>query len=205
MFKEWILSVPFGYQLFQRVCGAEKMRKIFTREYIRPHPGSSILDIGCGTADIRPYLGNSISYIGIDLSESYIEHNRSKYSGTPSTTFVCKNLNDYVRDAPSYDIILLMGVLHHIDDQMVCELLSMLPQLLRSNGRVITMDGCYTDNLTSFERMLLRNDRGKFVRSLPEWDALFSKCLPGAAFEIRKDLYYLPFNVILFQYQRPSF
>lgn len=97
-----------------------------------------------------------------------------------------------------------MGILHHIDDQTAYELLSILPQLLRPNGRIITMDGCYMDDLTSFERMLLRNDRGKFVRSLPEWEVLFSECLPGAAFEIRKDLYYFPFNQILFQYQHPS-
>ena len=78
MFKEWILSIPIGYQLFQAACGAGKMRKIFTREYIRPYPGCSILDIGCGTADIRPYLGAGVSYTGIDLSVAYIAHNRVK-------------------------------------------------------------------------------------------------------------------------------
>lgn len=83
MFKEKILSYPSGYQLFQLICGAGKMRKVITREYIRPCPGSSILDIGCGTADIRPYLGDAVSYTGIDWSEAYIAHNRAKYRGDP--------------------------------------------------------------------------------------------------------------------------
>lgn len=202
MLKELLLGNPFGYKSFQRAAGAEKMRRILTRDYIHPKPGDRILDIGCGTADIRPYLGNTVSYLGIDSNESYIKHDRLKYCKDSSTLFICKDMNDDITHPYLYDIVLLIGVLHHISDQSVYKLLPSLPQLLRPSGRIITMDGCYTDDLTSFETMLLRNDRGKFVRSLSEWKALFSRCIPEATYEIRKDLYYLPFNCILFQYQR---
>ncbi len=204
MLKQLLLGHPIGYQLFQNANGAGKMRRILTREYIRPQSGDLVLDIGCGTADIRPYLGRSVSYTGIDMSKPYIKHNQEAYRGDPSTTFVCENLDRYILHAPAYDIVLLMGVLHHISDDEARGLLSVLPRLLRPGGRAITMDGCYTDQLNVFERALLRHDRGKFVRRLPEWEALFSHCLPEASYDIRKDLYYLPYNLILFQYRRPA-
>lgn len=203
MLRQLILGCPIGYQAFQKANGAGKMRRILTREYIRPNPGETILDIGCGTADIRPYLGPFISYTGIDLSSSYIKHNQERYRGDVSTTFICENLDRYILHAPTYDKVLLMGVLHHINDEKVRELLSALPRLLCPGARIITMDGCHTHQLNTFEKALLRYDRGKFVRSLPEWEALFSACLPGASYDIRKDLYYLPYNQILFQYQCP--
>lgn len=179
--KELLLGNPIGYQLFQRANGAEKMRKIFTREYIRPQPGYSILDVACGTADIRPHLGFDVTYTGIDL-------------------------NDYiasVKHTRTFDVILLMGILHHLNDKDAQDMLAALPTLLRPGGRAITLDGVFTPNLTPFERFLLRSDRGKFVRALDTWQALFSSCLPDATYTIRKDLYYLPYNLIIFQYQRP--
>jgi len=204
--KELLLGNPIGYQLFQRANGAEKMRKIFTREYIRTQPGYSILDVACGTADIRPYLGFDVTYTGIDLSKSYISQNQKKYSRDHTTQFICINLNDYiasVKHTRTFDVILLMGILHHLNDKDAQDMLAALPTLLRPGGRAITLDGVFTPNLTTFERFLLRSDRGKFVRALDAWQALFSSCLPDATYTIRKDLYYLPYNLIIFQYQRP--
>lgn len=204
--KELLLGNPIGYQLFQRANGAEKMRKIFTREYIRTQPGYSILDVACGTADIRPYLGFDVTYTGIDLSKSYISQNQKKYSRDHTTQFICINLNDYiasVKHTRTFDVILLMGILHHLNDKDAQDMLAALPTLLRPGGRAITLDGVFTPNLTTFERFLLRSDRGKFVQALDAWQALFSSCLPDATYTIRKDLYYLPYNLIIFQYQRP--
>ncbi len=203
MLKQLLLGNSIGYRLFQNANGAGRMRRILTREYIRPRPGDRVLDIGCGTADIRPYLGRSVSYTGIDMSEPYIKHDQKTYRGDPSTTFIRENLNRY-NPSHRYDIVLLMGVLHHISDGEARGLLSALPRVLRPGGRAITMDGCYTSRLNAFERALLRHDRGKFVRQLPEWEALFSSSLPEASYEIRKDLFYLPYNLILFQYRRPA-
>lgn len=36
MLKELLLGNPFGYKSFQRAAGAEKMRRILTRDYIHP-------------------------------------------------------------------------------------------------------------------------------------------------------------------------
>lgn len=197
MLKEVILGQPLNYRIFQWLNGARIMRRTLPGEYIRVKDGDDVLDIACGTADILPYLGK-VNYVGVDSSERYIDYDRKRWRRT-GARFVCDDLNHFLAaDAQKYDAILLMGVLHHINDEEARKCLRELLKHLKPDGRIVTMDGCFTEGLSGFERFLLKNDRGKFVRTLDEWRSLVQDCLPDAQYAIRKDLYYLPYNLIIF-------
>ena len=64
-----VLSLPYAYSLFQRLIGADEMRRDLVARHVRPVPGQRILDIGCGPGDILQFLGDT-EYCGLDLSES---------------------------------------------------------------------------------------------------------------------------------------
>jgi ubiquinone/menaquinone biosynthesis C-methylase UbiE len=67
-----ILSRPTVYDAFQRLMGAQRRRRELATDYIRAQTGDSVLDIGCGTAEILNFLP-SVEYFGFDVSKQYID------------------------------------------------------------------------------------------------------------------------------------
>jgi len=66
-----VLSLPAGYQLFQRMVGMESSQRTYLAEHAQPAPGEKILDIGCGPADVLERLPK-VNYTGFDISAEYI-------------------------------------------------------------------------------------------------------------------------------------
>lgn len=51
-----IIDVPLIYNVIQSSLGQKEGYKSIVSDYLKPDPGSRILDIGCGTARIMDYL-----------------------------------------------------------------------------------------------------------------------------------------------------
>ena len=64
--QRW-LKVPFVYNRFQDLIGGNAMRRRFIRDDVRAKPGDKVIDIGCGPAQILPWLPD-VDYLGLDLS-----------------------------------------------------------------------------------------------------------------------------------------
>ncbi len=81
-----------------------------------------------------------------------------------------------------FDIVLALGLLHHLDDSEADDLFRLGYAALKPGGRMITMDGCYLPEQSKVERYLLDSDRGRFVRSEEEYLKLaqrrFSRVVP---------------------------
>ena len=67
-----VLSNSKIYDLFQRIMGAKKGRTFFAERYIRAQNGDRVLDVGCGTAEIRDFLP-AVEYYGFDPNPHYIK------------------------------------------------------------------------------------------------------------------------------------
>src|SRR5690606_25341736 len=131
-----ILSHPRVYSAVQNLLGAESVRKEFVEDQVRPAPGMRVLDIGCGPGDVLTYM-QSVDYWGFDTSPEYIAHAQSVYGGRAK--FFCKELHAAdLRDLPPFDVVLAMGLLHHLDDDIAKNLVNMAAQALRPGGRLLT-------------------------------------------------------------------
>ena len=64
--QRW-LKVPFLYNFFQEVIGGNALRRKFIQNHVRPRPGDKIIDIGCGPAQILPWLPD-VEYLGFDVN-----------------------------------------------------------------------------------------------------------------------------------------
>ena len=199
MLNDVILRIPTMYRLFQWANGADKMRRIYAKEYMRLDETASILDIACGTADILNYVEDR-AHTGVDLSQKYIEYDKRRYRKKENAQFICADANEYLQaDRRRYDLILLMGIMHHLNDGELRSCLNMLKtQIDCCGGRLLTLDGVYQPGLTRFERALLDGDRGKHIRTLEQYLAIFMEYFPDYRYEIRKNLYFLPYNILLF-------
>jgi SAM-dependent methyltransferase len=67
-----------------------------------------VLEIGCGTSLIYPYLDKSVSYEGWDLNKNFI--NESKKKGLNVKLKSAFDYNSYKK----VDVILIVDVLHHV-------------------------------------------------------------------------------------------
>jgi ubiquinone/menaquinone biosynthesis C-methylase UbiE len=77
--QRW-LKVPFLYNLFQNSIGANAVRRRFIHNNVRARTGDRVIDIGCGPAQILPWLP-VVEYLGFDVSQAYIASAKRKYAG----------------------------------------------------------------------------------------------------------------------------
>lgn len=193
-----ILSIPQVYTLWQKLVGDYKLRKIYCDAYIKAKIGDRILDIGCGPANMVKYLPKNIDYVGFDDSELYIESARKKFS-QENYSFFCERVNFAKNFDKKFDIIMANAILHHINDEEAEKLISFAKTNLKHGGRFITLDGCFVEKQSFIKKLLLKNDRGKFVRTKDEYFKLFSKYFNTFKVSIRDDLYNIPYTIIIFE------
>ncbi len=191
-----ILSDQRVYSLFRRLTGSEKLHRILLAEYIRPEPGDVVLDVGCGPADILGRMP-AVEYYGIDLSAHYIAAAERRYAGRGK--FLCGSIDDLERAKfPAADICLALGLLHHLDDGRVVQLLAAVRRTLKPGGRFISYDPCFTVPQHPLARAVHRLDRGGNVRGDRAMTQLVQRVFPQAEPVVRCDLCSIPSSVIIF-------
>ncbi len=172
-----ILSTPRIYDFFQCVMGARHGRQQLVEEFIRPQPGEQILDIGCGTAEILDFLPHDVYYIGYDISPNYTEAALKRFGDRGE--FYCGFFDqNAAAGKPSFDVVLMLGALHHMDDEEVQHLLSLVSSVLAPNGRLVTIDPCFSDGQSPIARLLISRDRGKNVRNGKAYESLVRSVFP---------------------------
>lgn len=189
-----VLSSAAIYNLTQRVLGAEHTRKVLVRDYIRPKQGDVIFDIGCGTAELLPHLPNEVQYVGFDLSQNYIDAAIARFGSRGK--FECMdiaNYNDSTLEGGA-DIVLAVGILHHLEDDEARTLMKTAWKKLRPGGRFISLDGALVPEQSSIARALLMRDRGQNIRSPEAYASLASAVFDRVETATRHDLLFVPYT-----------
>jgi len=190
-----ILSSTHLYAFYQRLVGGIHARKKTVEEYIPIKENIRILDIGCGPGYIVTEFVNC-DYFGYDVNSSYIQYAKKKYG--ERGTFVCKELKtEDIEVMEHFDLVMLHGVLHHINDDAVENLFILAKRILHKDGYVLTQDGCIIDGQSYFDKMLQKNDRGEFVRRPEEYEKLAGKVFENVQVDIRDDLFYVPYTAVV--------
>lgn len=165
-----ILSNPVAYNLFQDIVGSKSARKAYVDTYLRPSDNCRVLDIGCGTARILEYMPK-VEYFGFDLSQEYIDYAQRKYG--VKGTFKCQMIERQILDEfEPFDLVVASGILHHLDDENSKALIELAYSALRTGGRLVTKDPCFSDDQHWISRFLVSRDRGQNVRRGHEYLSL---------------------------------
>lgn len=167
-----VFSSASVYDWFQDLLGADQIRRELAREFIKATPGMRVLDVGCGTAGILAYLPQDIVYFGFDVSSIYIDAATKRFGNRGN--FHCGYFDD-AQAAPlkgSIDIVIGLGILHHLEDTEAKHVFNLARSVLRPGGRTLTMDPVYVDGQGSIAKYLIDNDRGQNVRTPPAYKAL---------------------------------
>lgn len=160
--------------------GAKRGREWIVRDLIRPFPGMRILDLGCGPADILDSLPQDVSYTGYDMSPEYIAAAQAKFGARG--TFHCRLLEQAeVATLEPFDLVMGIGVLHHLDDDTARQFMTLAKSALKPGGRMLTLDACYAPKQNPIARFIISKDRGQHVRNEAGYRALAEGIFSGVA------------------------
>lgn len=190
------LSIPAAYRLWGNLVGGSDCAKVLVNEYVQPRTGARILDIGCGPGVILKYLPPS-DYLGFDLNPRYIDMAKKR---SPNAHFVCERVSQFsLAKEQSFDVVLALGIVHHLDDAEGLQLFQIAHDALTPGGKLVTFDGVWTDGQSSAARWLLARDRGEYVRSEREYLGIASQVFSNIKSSIRHDLLRIPYSHLILE------
>ncbi len=196
-----IISSPQVYDTIQTIVGEKLFRKYLVEKIFKIQDGYKILDIACGTGGYCKYLLNyNIKYYGFDGNASYINYAKIKFRKNKNFFFYNEMIKDFnMLNEIEFDLIIVMGLLHHLSDTEVIYLLNLTKNLLKKGGRVITFDQCKYKNMNYIEDFLVKNDRGKYMRDLSEYKSLISNIYNDVITHELINIGYLPVRSVSFE------
>ncbi len=199
--KEILLNNSKFYCYFQKLLS--KKQKSNTPLNIKYKSGDIILDIGCGPAGILSFMPNDVIYYGYDLSSKYIEFAKKHYKNR-NAIFKAEKISE-INIPPELinkvNYVLAIGLIHHIPDEEVKKLFAIVNIVLCKGGKFISQDNYFCEKQNIISKFLIKNDRGKFVRTEEEYKNLAKNYLgENITVTKRDDLLRIPYNHIFIEY-----
>lgn len=191
-----ILAYPRIYNLYQSLIGANAYLKHFSETFIETEKYVRMLDMGCGTANIVPFLSSKIDYLGIDFSQKYINYASRKYS---KHTFLCGNICEQNQINGAFDIIISKGVMAGLNDIELLKMFDVITSLSNKNTRIILSDMNHRNDSSVFEKFIQRHERNKELRSKDDYIRLISQKFKIDKITELNNVYRIPYSRIVFE------
>ena len=193
------LTVGRIYSLFQTAVGADSAKRWLAQDMWRCVPGSKVVDVGCGTGDALRFLPPNVRYVGFDISEPYIKLATERYGDRG--TFIVGNATSLLaapdKRLENADLVICNGLLHHLDDREASDVFKLASHILTPTGRLVCFEPTFLVHQTLMARWLMRQDRGKNVRTDLEWLELGEAVFPHCRARIATGLYLIPYTHII--------
>jgi 2-polyprenyl-3-methyl-5-hydroxy-6-metoxy-1,4-benzoquinol methylase len=176
---------------------------VVAEEYLRVAPGQRVLDLGCGDGALSAHLPQA-HYTGIDHNRSYIDSAQRRYAA-PDRRFLEADLADLAStQSGQFDVVAAIGVLHHLSDDVACDVLREAAVLLASQGRIVTVDPVFHPDQRTTARLLMALDRGRFVRHPEHYSQLVRTAGLSGSQTVRFDLNPFPYTHLIMELQQGS-
>jgi cyclopropane fatty-acyl-phospholipid synthase-like methyltransferase len=192
-----LLSLGWLYHAFQLAVGASRSWSSFAQQDVRIRPGEHLLDVGCGVGDLLAHLPPGVHYFGYDKNADYIRMAKEKYGDRG--VFLCEDVNTASRNWPPMDVVVSVGVLHHLTDAGADEVFTQAKSLLRPGGRFCSMDPCFTPSQSALSRLLVSRDRGRYVRTDEAYKALASRHFARVESRVEHHRLRIPYSHVILQ------
>jgi SAM-dependent methyltransferase len=168
------LKIPSLYNLLQDAIGGNALRRKVIQNHVRAQAGDKVIDIGCGPAQILPWLPK-VEYLGFDTNPSYIAS--AKRAHGTAGTFVVGDTRSLSEDARfrNADIVIGLGILHHLNDDDADHCIRFAHRGLKPTGRFVCLDACWISNQGLLSKYVMSRDRGQNVRTEQAYCQLAAK------------------------------
>ena len=182
-----------GQKLIGSILYTNKNFKINLATLIEKSKFSAIHDIGGSDGDLLNYINlGKKKYFCYDIDKHNILKGKKKFKNKDNIKFLNKSINSIKIKNNKKNLILLLGVIHHLDDDSVKEFISKLSK----NVSIIAIDGFYHEDQNFFSKILLKLDKGNYVRNFLDYKTILKN------FRFKKRVnYYLKYYSHLISYK----
>lgn len=189
-----ILENPSVYHAYQTLGGFHSGRRKALHQYIDFTNVKRLYDIGCGPGHTIDHVPSHIEYIGFDTDDRYIEFANKRFGRRGK--FFAQHFDSHTAERFGHpDLIIMNGVLHHMDDATATTVLRDALSVLTPDGVFYALDPCLVAGQNAIARRLIDGDRGQFVRDKPGYEALIQSVFPRSEVLVRHDLSWVPYTV----------
>jgi ubiquinone/menaquinone biosynthesis C-methylase UbiE len=132
--------------------------------------GERVLDLACGAGNLSVLFDDEV-YTGIDINEHYITFANKHYS---KKSFFAMSADKLGFPDQSFDKLFVIGLFHHVSDEVSRNILKEMKRVLKSPGKVLIMEDIPArSNLNVIGKLVHHLDRGVFIRKPEEYQDLF--------------------------------
>lgn len=192
-----VLSNRHVYSMYQYCVGTTAYLDRFLDKKLNEIHGTQVIDLGCGPRNSLRKIPKTIPYFGVDISREYLTSAKSKY---PWGNFIESDLLDQkwlsnVSFASRTSIIGL-GILHHLDDTQVFDLIENLSSKLPKESKLFFVDPTIEVESTRIAKWFASHDRGQFVRSRDTLSMLLEKTSLNVTTQVTNNELNIPFQTV---------
>jgi SAM-dependent methyltransferase len=190
-----ILERPTIYDRLQKLLGGELAFRRLVAEFLRPFPGATILDIGCGTGSLLRYLPNDVTYFGYDINPAYIAAAQRRHGDRGR--FLCARAGQEPHDLfgdTKFDFVIALALLHHLDDEEAHGVLALARRTLRAGGVFFAVDAVLHERQSLLAKAVILLDRGGNVRSPEGYRRMLDSHFPRVEQWLVTDLMRIPYS-----------
>jgi SAM-dependent methyltransferase len=137
------------------------------------------LDCGCGTGEFAQ-LFDAEHYLGVDLHPGYVEFAQGRH---PQHRFAVADLRSWPGAGTPFDLVLVNGVLHHLEDDAARAFLATAARQLAPGGTLLVIEDVTLPRPPLLTRLVHWLDYGDYIRDASGWTDLVSQVLPIARSE----------------------
>ena len=193
------LALAWLYDFFQKMVGAYSWREKVIKQHVAndiPQNGR-LIDVGCGTAEAIKFLPKNVEYIGFDRNPDYIKEAQKRFEQY-NAKFYCEELSlDFQKNTRSADVVLALGLLHHLDDAQALDLFKLAKKLIGKSGFLLTLDPLFDSQQSSIARYIISKDRGTAVRGESGYKQLALQVCSRVEVFVDTNPLYIPYTGIV--------
>ena len=174
-----ILKYPILYRIYQKSVRTKFSEYDFLEHIFKELKDKKIrmLDLCCGDSYILNFVEDYISeYMGVDNSDKYLKYSKNKWS---KFKFLNLDLNnkDSIDELEKFqpNLIFMNGAIHHLDDFTMKNIITFINKFQKS--LFISVDPVKSNNKI-LNKIMIKLDRGKFIRTEAEYKNLMQNCDP---------------------------
>jgi SAM-dependent methyltransferase len=172
--KKWVLLLQYSPRVYHALVRPKLITKIYIEQNIQRHfdfSNKTVLDFGSGTG-ANCTLFSPDHYLGIDPDQKRIDFAQRMY---PSHRFQAFIGNKLPAKNCSFDVILIIAVLHHISPDAIPDYVKEFRRVLKPDGKIIIIEPCLFKKSPLCNWFMQWYDAGDYIRREEDYLNYFAK------------------------------
>jgi len=130
-----------------------------------------VLDVGCGTGEYST-LFDPAGYVGVDVHPGYLALASRR---NPHHRYLCGDARVWPGVGTDFNLVLVNGVLHHLDDESAHAFLRAALGHLAPDGRLLVIEDVQLPDASLPTRLIHQLDYGEHIRDAAHWQKLVAE------------------------------